>query len=384
MDNKSSIGKPTNTPFERKISRARRVMLMEQIWPRLWLPLAVIILFILVSTFGLWPTLPLPAHLVALGVFAAGLLASLAPLFETSVAPIANKPSAGWKKKSGLAHRPATVLDDDLSDLAQAPTNALWHAHKKRAKAHVEAMKTGLPHPQTALFDRYALRVPLMLALATTIGLQAARLKPGVVEAFSFYKAGDISSLRIDAWVTPPLYTGQPPVILVDGAKPIADNQVISDQTRPIKVPELSEIVIRVSGPAAQKTRLELQQPTNSDSDQNSIKSPKSKNSEIIVKQENGVLELRAKLTSTVDAKLHLEDRLVKNWHFTIAKDHPPAITYTKKPQASPRGSLRISYRVADDYGVVEATAHITKSSAEKGSIWQDGHRTFISLIARP
>ena len=355
-DHKSSSGKPVNASFERKIARARRVMLMEQIWPRLWLPIGIAIVFILVSTFGLWPALSLPVHMIALALFALAGLVSLAPLLKIRRADRAQ--AIRWlEKKSGLAHRPATVLDDNLSDHAPAPTNALWHAHKKRAQDHVKAMKTGLPRPQTARFDRYALRVPLMLALAATIGLQAPRLKPGLFEAFSFYKNDDFNALRIDAWVTPPLYTGNPPVILVNGSRSIAGDHADQDALKLIKVPELSEIVIRVSGPKAQKTSLVLQQPNTIKGDSKPTKLP-----QITSKREDGVYELRTKLASTVLAHLQLDGRAIKSWQFTIGKDSAPTIAFTKKPHASARGSLRISYRVSDDYGVIEAKAHITKS----------------------
>ena len=62
-EDKSFKRKPVNASFERKIARARHVMTMEQIWPRLWLPIGIIIIFILVSTFGLWPALSLPLHI---------------------------------------------------------------------------------------------------------------------------------------------------------------------------------------------------------------------------------------------------------------------------------------------------------------------------------
>ncbi len=355
-EDKSLQRKPANASFERKISRARRVMLMEQVWPRLWPALGIAILFIVVSTFGLWPVLPRTLHILVLALFALGGLVSLAPLLNIRRA--ARAQAIRWlENKSGLAHRPATVLDDELSTTAAPPSNALWRAHKQRAKDRVRAMKTGLPRPQTARFDRYALRVPLMLALAATIGLQAPRLKPGLLEAFSFYKAEDFNSLRIDAWLTPPLYTGNPPVILVDGSRPLTNNRLDHQKANLVKVPELSEITIRVSGPKAQKTALVLQRPPAKNGETIAPELPN-----VTSKQEDSVFELRTKLTNTVNASLQLDGRVVKNWHFTIVKDNPPTIVFTKKPHASPRGSLRISYRVNDDYGVIKADAHITKS----------------------
>lgn len=355
-EHRPSEDKPVRRSFDRKVSRARSVMMLEKIWPRLWLPVAMIILFILVSTFGLWPTLPISLHILFLSLFALALAASFVPVFRIKSAD--RHGAIRWlEKKSGLPHRPATVLDDNLSDASDEPSNALWRAHKKQANAHVQAMKTGLPQPRTAKFDPYALRVPLVLALAVTLGLHADRIQAGVMEAFDFTKSGAISNLRIDAWITPPAYTGIPPVMLVNGAKPV-NHQTNDDDTqpKPIKIPENSELVVRVSGPSASSTNLVFRLPADQKGDTNSSTLPK-----IESKQDGAVRDLRSKLTKTLHAALHLDGRHIKNWQFVITPDHPPAITFTKPPQASARGVLRLSYRVADDYGVIQATAHISK-----------------------
>ena len=84
-------------------------------------------------------------------------------------------------------------------------------------------MKTGLPHPKTARIDPYALRVPLVLALAATIGLRADQIGPGTATGLLFFKGKSrYVNLRIDAWITPPAYTARPPVMLVDGARTIS------------------------------------------------------------------------------------------------------------------------------------------------------------------
>lgn len=365
--------KPTDGPLERKIARARIVMVLEQIWPRLWLPITIAAIFLLVSTYGLWPALPFAAHVALLGVFAVALLASFWPLFKVN---LANRHAAiRWlEKKSGLPHRPATVLDDNLANTRDKPANALWEAHKQRAKDHVEAMKTGLPHPRTERFDKYALRVPLVLAMATTIGLLSHRFSPGITEAFEFNKTSSLTDLRIDAWVTPPAYTGTPMVMLVDGGKSVEGQKTANkislekgSREHAIKIPEMSELVVRISGLNAQSTTLVLKTPPPAKAvtkiAANAPATQKSTTPKIVVKEDGAVRDLRVKLVHNIDAELYQDSKLLKSWRFVVKPDHPPAIIFTKKPEASPRGSLRLSYRVADDYGVIEANAQISKSA---------------------
>ena len=79
----------------------------ERIWPRLWLPIGIIALFIIVSTFGLWPMVPvLCTYCAAALVFALALYFSFKPVLKIT-RPDRHCQAIRWlEKKSGLAHRP--------------------------------------------------------------------------------------------------------------------------------------------------------------------------------------------------------------------------------------------------------------------------------------
>src|ERR1700730_5387299 len=44
-------------------------------------------------------------------------------------------------------------------------------------------------------------------------------------------------------------------------------------------------------------------------------------------------------------------------WNFTAIPDRPPTIALTKDPEVQARGTLQLSYKMEDDYGVVDARA---------------------------
>jgi uncharacterized protein (TIGR02302 family) len=54
-------------------------------------------------------------------------------------------------------------------------------------------------------------------------------------------------------------------------------------------------------------------------------------------------------------------------WAFRIIPDHPPKISLTKEPERMPRGSLKLTYKVADDYGIASAEARITRVRPKPG-----------------
>ncbi len=369
--------------LDAKIRHARLVMVMEDIWPRLWLPAGIIAIFLLVSALGFWPLLPKWLHITLLTLFAIGLLAGFLPLLKVRLAD--RTAAIRWlEKKSGIPHRPATVLDDHLAGARNPETAVLWQEHKKRAARDVRRMKAGVPHPHTERFDPLALRVPLVLALATIAGLAGHRFAPGVREAFMFDKSAAFGALRIDAWVTPPAYTGTPPVMLIDAARENSQDTAPDGRAKTVKVPEMSQLVVRISGPDAKGTKLVLKQPALLSPRPGAEHRPPARQTRVIARKDGSVRDLRVKLNQDIIARLNRNGKTVKTWHFKIAPDHPPAITLVKKPQASPRGAVRLSYRVADDYGVVAASAHIRPSRHETDRFGQTVRRAPASSSPAP
>src|SRR6202034_3854916 len=57
-------------------------------------------------------------------------------------------------------------------------------------------------------------------------------------------------------------------------------------------------------------------------------------------------------------------------WRFSALADHPPIIALAKDPERQARGSLQLSYKIEDDYGVTEAQAHVAvrPTDAPKGA----------------
>jgi uncharacterized protein (TIGR02302 family) len=355
-DNELETGQGSRELLERKLARSRRMMRIEAAWPRLWLPVAVAVLFVLASMAGLWPLLSPTAHGIGLGLFALALILACVPLLRLP------RPERGaairWlERRSRLPHRPASTLDDQLAAASDETSRALWRAHLARMRRHVEAMRPGWPRPDIARFDPYALRVPLLLALFAALGLAPHRLAPGLAEAFSLATPLRIADLRLDAWIAPPAYTGAGQVMLADGGKP--------DQHQPpadILVPQHSELVVRVWGPDAGEARLELQPPAGSvDGTAPSAGAEAAPASPVKATRERDVQDMRVKLDRTTTAELTVGGSTLASWPIGVSPDNAPAIVLTEPPAGTARSTLRLSYRIADDFGVAEARARITR-----------------------
>ena len=93
-------------------------------------------------------------------------------------------------------------------------TQALWRTHIERALLSARKLKAGWPQPKLAARDPMALRaLALILVVATFFAAGGERMKR-VTAAFDWQGVVAPANFRIDAWVTPPVYTGRPPVML--------------------------------------------------------------------------------------------------------------------------------------------------------------------------
>src|SRR5258707_13280135 len=53
-------------------------------------------------------------------------------------------------------------------------------------------------------------------------------------------------------------------------------------------------------------------------------------------------------------------------WKFSAIADRAPTIALAKDPERQARGSLQLSYKIEDDYGVTEAQAHVAARPGDR------------------
>jgi uncharacterized protein (TIGR02302 family) len=227
----------------RALRRARWTIFWERLWPALASIATVIGLFLAVSWLGVWLWLPPTARAIGLGVFFLLTAAAFAPLLMLRV-PSRVDALRRLDRNSGLPHRPATAMADDIA----VPTHdsyslALWRAHIERVLRGTKSLRAGTPMPRLALRDPFAVRALVaVLVVATFFGAGGERMKR-LAAAFDWQGVMAPANFRVDAWVSPPPYTGRPPVIL-PGLRP---GEPVQTSTT-LAVPAGSTVVIRATG----------------------------------------------------------------------------------------------------------------------------------------
>lgn len=335
----------TEGSFERKVRWSRAALFVEELWPRLWLVLGVVGLFLFASLLGVWGHLGELAHKLVLACFAALLVAALV-LVARVRRPSRELAIRRLELRSGLPHRPATAYEDSLTLNAEDPsTQAIWKAHKQRLAALVQRMRSGAPQPRTDRADPLAVRALLTLAVVALMALVGDGARDRLLAAFRFGPTILAADARLDAWVTPPPYTSRPPVLLADGAN--AQLALAGRDGKPIEVPENSVLIARSSGLNARQLELEVRPDGGA----------AQKIAATAATAGGEVSEVRATLKQSGTVRVLGGGSELFRWAFTVIPDKPPTIALTKDPEVSRRGSIKLTYKVEDDYGVATAEA---------------------------
>ncbi|WP_198365674.1 TIGR02302 family protein [Roseomonas sp. KE0001] len=327
---------PPRDPLARRLARgrwlARVALAWEALWPRLWPALGVAGLFLILALAGLFLHLPPWLHVALLAGFALALGLAAWRGARGFRLPGAAAAERRIETASGLRHRPISTLRDHA--VSQDPAaQALWRAHQRRALAGLDRLRVGAPRPNLAARDPRALRLGLLVGLFAAVavagGEAGERLRRAVWP--SLQAATPMApALRLEAWVTPPAYTGAAPLFLdpAGGA---------------LSVPQGSRLQIALSGGRGGVPEWQ----GNGPAEPLRTLEPGSFAAETVLQQGTRIL-------------LRRDGRELAAWSFGVQADAPPTAAFAEPPGPAPRGlALRLPWRAEDDWGIAAMQAEI-------------------------
>ena len=203
--------------FRHRLALARAALGFERLWPALWPALAVVAGFLVVSLLGLWPRLPGWLHAVGLAGFSAGLVWTLLHARGAMRWPDPSSGLGRLESVNRLEHQPLRSLGDHLSGGERdSGTVLLWRRHQERLERMLHGLKVGLPRSDLPKRDPWALRAAMVLLLVVALAEAGSMAPQRLVQAFELKRPDRVSAAPVELtlWVTPPTYTGRPPVRL--------------------------------------------------------------------------------------------------------------------------------------------------------------------------
>jgi len=323
--------------LKRRRAQARGVILFERIWPAIWPALGVAGVFLCVALLDIPRLLSPWLHLLLLGGSGLAVILLLVRGLAKIRRPGDDAADRRLELASGLLHRPLTTLTDKPAS-ADPATVAVWRAHVARAAAQVRRLRIGAPRPGLAARDRIALRLALVVALAACVGIAGADAPARIAGAFQPAVAASAPppSAQLQAWVTPPAYTGLAPLFL----KP---------EGGAASVPAGSQLTISVTGGnAGNPPSLVVDGHT-----------------EPFHALDAASYQADRELSAGGRIAVRRRGRELAAWDVSVVADAAPVVQFWEPPGAYGRGGparalqLRLPWQVAHDYGVVSLQAEL-------------------------
>jgi uncharacterized protein (TIGR02302 family) len=326
------------TPASLRWARGRAALVLgwETVWTALLPLLGLALIFVALAWTGALAALPGWVHFAVLILFAAVSLAIGWRDVRGFRLPDAAAVDRRIETASGLSHRPLTTLQDAPAG-GDAVTVSLWQVHRARVLASLTQLRTGIPARGAYEVDPFGLRALVVAALI--VGFFAAgpdraeRLRAALIPQFETAASVPPS---MDVWATPPAYTNLPPLAL--SRLPEGEG---------VALPGGTQISVQLSGYQNRKAP--------------SLSAPGVPETPL-TRQSEGVWQGEAVLPVPPDAQEGRLALLNRAWTVRVLPDAVPQISFSDRPGATPRQSLRLPWGAEDDYGIESVRAEIRLS----------------------
>lgn len=322
----------TPLPGLRRLARlrqwARTVLGFETILPRIGPSLLVVLLFVALAWLDLPQALPGWAQAGFVAVFAvAALLLLIAGLWRWRL-PSRDAADRRLEQDSAMRHLPLRAL----ADRPATGSEALWALHLADAREKLNRLRLRGPRPVAAVADPRALRALVLLLLAVGLGVAGREAPSRLAAALSPSLAvGPMApSTQIQAWVTPPAYTGLAPQFLQPGEA--------------VAVPEGSSVTANVTGNTARPSLVQGSATadfTQLDASSYQITAPLAEGRLVIARSGHELA----------------------SWAVTLQPDIAPVVRFPEPPGLADRrsaGQIRLPWEVSHAYGVSALRAELT------------------------
>ncbi|MCF8466915.1 MAG: TIGR02302 family protein [Sneathiella sp.] len=333
--------------FEIRLLLARLNLLLEGLWRHGLLFFCVIGLFVGLSLLDIWSFTGGALHLAGLTVFGLVAVYSLYKGARRFKSPSRKRALRYLERRNQLCHRPLQTLGEhsEAEKKNNTPASHMWRVYQKSLRRNLKDLRTGLPNLDMGVEDGYALRALVILLLVAAFLFAGPKSGERLVAAIAPDIGPAAVPLDVTAWITPPAYTAQAPVLLKVDQEERSEN---GDKT--YVIPAQSAFIAHVFGgpdavPVLVKDGEELE----------------------FIRVDGRNFQIETTFDKPTQLQIRQDGDVIGSWRLNVIADAPPSINLIVPPEVTDRAAFKLQYRALDDYGVVRIGSVITKDdSAEK------------------
>lgn len=273
-------------------------------------------------------------HILALLIWGATLIWALRRLgrhcWQHRYLPAIDRAVRMIEQRQQIPHRALSTLLLDRP--VEGGAADVWDQHIERLRPLLARVRVPLPCADMPAHDPYALRFVPVLAMVLGIvgGVQPLEglvrwLNPGGV----FFDTAP--TLSLDAWITPPDYTGLAPIMLAQAQNSFTPQP----HAAPLRVPANSVFHGRITASRHTPALVVDRQPYP------------------FAPAGDDAFQIEQPLTEGADLTIKRGHRIWASWPMVMIADQAPTITQLSPPKINQKQQLVLDYAARDDYGLV-------------------------------
>ncbi len=334
-----------------RIARAwsRLAVTWESVAPAI-LPLALVITaFFTCSWLGLFRTVGDDLRIALGGIFALTTIWALLPLGGIRFIG-GDKIDRRIEQDNALLHQPITSQDDKLAVNGDDFAQTLWKLHQQKMASEVDYVEGVRARTDIPTRDPWALRTLAPLALLSAFAFSYGTGGGALSDVFRSHHQEEIIPPRLDAWITPPSYTGTAPIFMTSD---------INAKRTDFTAPEGSKIVVRIAGGEGNERVFFPDLNTSLDpKDAEGVPQAASQEFEFVIR-ESGSLSIQSDQLE--------QSKSLGAWTINVTPDNAPTITFDNEDdrngiERAVNGALTLRYIAEDDFRVVSGQALVALS----------------------
>ena len=226
----------------------------------------------------------------------------------------------------------ASLRDHPATGTKGPMTRALWQAHQDEMAAQAARLQVVVPDLRLSNFDRNGLRLMALVSAAAALFFAPEGALTAASNGLSLPVFTQQSEAVVEAWATPPAYTGKGQVYLND----VRDGVILD-------LPVGTQIVMQVYGGA----------------DDVMLEQNISDVAVILSGDKTTVRNATVVIENSGEVEVHDGGAVLKAWRIIAKADNPPNIAITQDIEQTTSGAMKLPFTATDDYGIIAGIARI-------------------------